>query len=37
MYERREEAWRPLTRQRVEAFLRYVCTVLCGAGEWATS
>ena len=22
MYERREEAWRPLTRQRVEAFIR---------------
>ena len=22
MYERREESWRPLTRQRVEAFLR---------------
>ena len=27
MYERREEAWRPLTRQRVAAFLRLF--ILC--------
>ena len=35
MYARREEAWRPLNRQRVAAFLRAFSAVLCGDGKWA--
>ena len=36
MYARREEAWRPLTRQRVAAFLR-LFFLFRGDGKWTPS